>query len=132
MRMRMSLTCAVIGLAATAAADARSDVQRDVEGYAIATCLSNQNQPYLKDQGDAWASVIVQRGKGELDAFTDVAAAVKKELAKGSMPVARAETEASGDKALPVQYCSEIIDAPGVRTAIQKAVRKLEPSYRRR
>ena len=33
----------------------RTDVQRDVEGYAVASCLTNQAEPYLKDQGDAWA-----------------------------------------------------------------------------
>jgi len=64
---------------------ARSAVQRDVEGYAIASCLAGQDQPYLKDQGDGWASVIVQRGKGGLEALTAVAAAVKAELAKSNM-----------------------------------------------
>lgn len=48
-------------------AQARSAVQRDVEGYAIATCLTKQSDPTLKDQGDAWASVIVQRAHGDLE-----------------------------------------------------------------
>jgi hypothetical protein len=51
----------------------RPAVVRDVEGYAIASCLVNQFEPYLKDQGDAWASVIVQRMKGDLEVFGDLA-----------------------------------------------------------
>lgn len=107
----------------------RPAVVRDVEGYAIASCLVNQSQPYLKDQGDAWASVIVQRMKGDLEVFAAVAEQVKLETAKGGMAVVRNEAEAGSDKALPVLYCSEIIDEPAVRAAIQKAVAVLTPSY---
>ena len=124
--MAAALVCAV-----TLSAAARSAAQRDVEGYAIATCLTNQREPYLKDQGDAWASVIIQRAKGGLDVFTDIAAAVKAELAKGNMAVMRSETEPTKDKPLPVLYCSEIIDTTSVRAAIHKALKKLEPSYER-
>jgi hypothetical protein len=40
----------------------RPPVLRDVEGYVIASCLAQQSEPYLKDQGDGWASVVIQRG----------------------------------------------------------------------
>jgi hypothetical protein len=112
-------------------AEARGTVQRDVEGYAIATCLADQDQPYLKDQGDGWASVIVQRGRGGLEALTVVAAAVKAELAMGDMAVIHNEEGPVKDKPLPVMYCNEIIDTPSVRAAINGAVKKLAPSYRR-
>jgi hypothetical protein len=107
----------------------RSAAMRDVEGYAIASCLVNQSQPYLADQGDAWASVIVQRMKGDLEIFASVAEQVKLETAKGEMAVIRSEAEPGTDKALPVLYCSEIIDEPAVRAAIQKAVAALDASY---
>lgn len=107
----------------------RPEVVRDVEGYAIASCLVNQSQPYLADQGDAWASVIVQRMKGDLEVFASVAEQVKLETAKGEMAVVRSEAEPGTDKALPVLYCSEIIDKPDVRAAIQKAVAALNSSY---
>jgi hypothetical protein len=107
----------------------RSAAVRDVESYAIASCLVNQSQPYLADQGDAWASVIVQRMKGDLEVFAGVAEQVKLETAKGEMAVVRSEAEPGTDKALPVLYCSEIIDKPAVRAAIQKAVAALNPSY---
>ena len=107
----------------------RTEVQRDVEGYAIASCLVNQPQPYLKDQGDAWASVIVQRMKGDISVFASLAEQVKRENAKGKMAVVRNEASPGKDKALPVLYCNEIIDRPGVRAAIEKSVAELNSSY---
>lgn len=108
----------------------RPEVLRDVEGYAIATCLVSQPQPYLKDQGDAWTSVIVQRLKGDLEVLAALAEQIKRENAKGEMAVIRDETQPGKDKILPVLYCSEMIDRPAVRAAIQKAVTALNPSYR--
>lgn len=109
----------------------RPEVVRDVEGYAIASCLVNQSEPYLQDQGDAWASVIVQRMNGDIEVFASVAEQVKLEAAKGGMAVIRTEGAGGSDKALPVLYCSEIIDKPVVRAAVQKAVADLIPSYAR-
>lgn len=108
---------------------ARPEVVRDVEGYAIASCLVNQAEPYLKDQGDAWASVIVQRMKGDLEVFAGLAEQVKLETAKGEMAMIRNEAEPGSDKALPVLYCGEIIDKPAVRAAIQKTIAAVNPSY---
>ena len=109
----------------------RPHVLRDVEGYAIAVCLMNQTQPYLKDQGDAWASVIVQRMRGNPDILAGVAEQVKSENAKFAMAVIRSETGPGKDKTLPLLYCYEIIDRPLIRAAIQKAVDALKPSYGR-
>ena len=132
MRVALGLCCLLAGWAAAgpAAAAERSAVQRDVEGYAIASCLTDQDQAYLKDQGDAWASVILQRGHGDPDTLAAVAAAVKAELARGDMAVIH--TEGTGDKALPLLTCNEIIDKPAVRKAIRAAIVKLTPAYRRR
>lgn len=110
---------------------AQDKVRRDVESYAIASCLVYQKEPYLKDQGDGWASAVVQRSKGDIAALTAVAAAVKTEVAKGNMAVIRSETDKSPDKALPVAYCVEIIDTPSVHSAVEKAVKTLAGSYKR-
>jgi hypothetical protein len=132
----MRVVLFLLGLAVAGCADRvdtigapRPEVLRNVEGYAIASCLTNQAQPYLKDQGDAWASVIVQRMKGSLDVLAGIAEQVKRESAKGDMAVIRDETGPEMDKTLPVLYCGEIIDRPSVRTAIQKVVTELNPSY---
>ncbi len=132
MRLRMArcpwLVAAGCAAMLPAPAQARNALQRDVEGYAIAACLAQQDQPDLRDQGEGWASVIVQRGHGELTPLMAVAAAVRTELAKGGMAVIHGETEPK-DKPLPVLYCSEIIDAPAVQTAIREAIKNLAPSY---
>jgi len=109
----------------------RPDVLRDVEGYAIASCLANQAQPYLREQGDAWASVIIQRSRADLDTLARLDEQVKREIAKGDMAVIRNEVGPEKDKILPLLYCAEIIDTPSVRAAIRKAVVKLSPAYRK-
>lgn len=133
-RVIMLLLCLVV-VGCTARVDTigapRPEVLRDVEGYAIAVCLISQNQPYLKDQGDAWASVIVQRMRGNSDVLAGLVEQVKRENEKGEMAVIRNETGPDKDKILPLLYCYEIIDRPSVRAAIQKAVASLKPSYRR-
>ena len=43
----------------------------------------------------------------------------------------RQETGARKDKALPVLYCSEMIDQPSVRAAIQDAALQLKQAYRK-
>lgn len=107
----------------------RSEVLRDVESYAIASCLSFQPNPYLKDQGDAWASVVIQRMKGSPAALADLAEHVKVETARGDVPIIRDETGMGPDKPLPLLFCVEIIDHPAVRSGIEQAVRALGPLY---
>ena len=116
----------------SSSAAGRSPALRDVEGFAIATCLSNQNNPYLKSQGDAWGSTVMQRGEGEVDAYTPVSAAVKTELKKGDMAVVHLDSNPPRDEQAPVLYCGEIIDRPLVRKAIDRALIQLAPDYRRR
>jgi hypothetical protein len=123
------IAIAASGAMACTDARARDALHRDVESYAIASCLVAQDQPYLRDQGDAWGSAIIQRAKGELAALTTVAEAVKVELAKGNMAVIHSELELKS-KTLPVMYCSEILDAPSVRTVIDTAIKKLRAAYR--
>jgi len=107
----------------------RSQVLRDVEGYAIASCLAFQSNTYLKDQGDAWASVIIQRMKGSPDALAEIVEKVRYEIEQGNMAVIRDDVTPGQDKNLPVLFCGEIIDLPKVRSAIQKAIIVLEASY---
>jgi len=64
------------------AAPARTAVERDVQGYAIASCLTRQKEPLLKDQGYAWLDVIVQRSEGNIEDFKAVADSVEAQLAK--------------------------------------------------
>jgi len=126
------LIAAVVGcmVVATSKVHGRDLVQRDVEGYAIASCLVAQGRSDLKDQGDGWASAIIQRSRGGLDSLTAVAAAVRAELAKGNMAMIRGETDPTKQNSLPIMYCAELIDTPSVRAAIDKAEKSLARSYR--
>jgi hypothetical protein len=130
-RSAKCLLLVMMSFAAMSVANASgsSTVQRDLEGYAIASCLVDMNQPYLKDQGDGWGAVIVQRSKLGLEALNAIAAVVKTEVAKGDMAVVRVETDPEKDLALPVMYCNEIIYASPVRAAINKAVKKFAPAH---
>lgn len=127
-----TVALAATGTASSAVAGGRGPVQRDVEGYAIAACLTAQQPAYLKDQGDGWASNIVQRGSGDIEILTALATVVRAEIAGGTMPVARDDAAPMATKPLPVQYCAEIIDTPRVRDAIKKTIRQLAPAYRKR
>src|SRR5690606_31965997 len=111
--MRTILILISLALAACASETAsrgspRSDALRDFEGYATASCLASQPQPYLQDQGDAWASVIVQRLAVDPEVLADIATQARVEIAKGGMAVIREEGGSDKDKLLPVLYCAEI------------------------
>lgn len=132
----MRMVCIVWGLALVGCASSvnsagapRPAVQRDVEGYAIASCMTHQADAFTKDQGDAWASVIVQRMKGDLDVLAGIAEQVKRENPADNVAVMRDELQPQKGKMLPVMHCGEMIDKPAVRAAIQKAVAALRPSY---
>jgi len=132
---RTAATMLVFGACAfqvipTRAGQVRGSVQRDVEGYATASCFARQKEPLLKNQGEAWVDVIVQRSQGDIEDFKAVADAVEAQLAKEPMPMARQESDPMRSKALPVLQCAEIIDEPAVRSAINKAIKKLAPAYR--
>lgn len=135
--MRMALlACGLVIAGCTPdtnpAGGARTQVQRDVESYAIASCLTQQAEPYLKDQGDAWASVVVQRMHGDIETLAGIAEQVQRENTNGDMAVMRDETRPRQGKPLPVLHCGEVIDRPAVRAAIQKAIAALRPSYESR
>jgi hypothetical protein len=129
-RVRIGLALWVGTILGGRVAHARTNVQRDVEGYAIATCLSEQPVAYLKDQGDAWASVVVQRSPANIQLFQPVQDAVEAELKKGHAAAIYDEKDPHRSKPVPVLYCAEIIDEPLVREAIDKAIKKLERVYR--
>ncbi|MBN7808144.1 hypothetical protein JZX86_22625 [Agrobacterium rosae] len=128
---RFSLVLAALFLIVIAErADAtppRSQLQQDVEGYAVATCLTAQNSDYLKDQGDGWASIIVQRGYGDAEDWQPLIDAVNSALKDGSVAVITGDGTSS--KQMPVFYCAEIIDQPKVRSAVDATMEKMKSAY---
>jgi hypothetical protein len=97
----------------------------------VASCLIKQKEPLLKDQWALWADGIVQRSHGDIEDFRSVAEAVVADVAQRPMPQARRESDPMHAAPIPVPFCAEIIDDPPVRAAIDKAIKKLTPAYRR-
>jgi len=102
--------------------DIQTNVRRDAESYAMASCFFYQKHPYLKEQGDAWAGTIVQGSQLTIDAMEEIYTAVRQEIAKGKMPVAYSELGDERDRTMPVLYCVEIADNSLICTAIENAV----------
>jgi hypothetical protein len=124
---------AVLAALSSAALQARSTLDRDVEGYAMASCLAAAGDPRLKDESDAWASVIVQRSRGGIAPFTALAAAVRAELARRGIDRMSIETPAgASDRPVPLLTCHDIIDAPAVAKALDTARARLRRDYGRR
>lgn len=130
--LRFCLTLATVLTAAPAIAAVRTALQRDVEGYAVAVCLGRQESAYLKDQAHGWASTVVMGGRGELDDLAPLQAAVEAEVARGPMAYVHRENEPTRSKAMPVMYCANIIDRARVRGAIETAMKRMAPAYRRK
>lgn len=124
------LTVGVAG--AAVAGPPRSALQRDVEGYAVAACLLKQKDPALRRQGEGWASVVVQGGRGDPSLLAPVQRAVEAEMARSGVPVAHLDGGPDGDIALPVMWCAQMPDRPAVRAAITRAEARLAPAYRGR
>lgn len=130
MRTGLALLAALAG-AGGATAEGRSALRRDAEGYAVAACLREQDDAYLREQGERWAGIIVRgRARGELEPWAELAAAVR--AATRPADAYRLAPDRPGDPArtAPVAYCAEIVDAPPVRAAVKRAMRRLRPAYR--
>lgn len=117
----------VIFCAGSATAAPRSQLQQDVEGYAVATCLTGLDDAALRDQGDGWASIIVQRGFGNVEDWQPLVDAVKSATSRKSMAVIKGDEISS--KPMAVFYCSEIVDEPEVRKVIDETMEKMKPAY---
>lgn len=109
-------------LIVAAPATARDTVRRDVEGYAVASCLSTQPSTYLRDQADGWAAHIVQRKAFQMKAFAALSQVVKAAVSHEPMTTIVAEQSPKTIKQLPIQYCSEVIDIPNVRAQIERTI----------
>jgi len=123
----LSLTATILPVPVAAA---RTALDRDLEGYAMASCLSYVDEAALKDQGDAWASAISQRSHGDFQAFLPVAKAVKAELARTGVGVGHLDGPVGSAFSMPVLTCAEMQDRPTVQRAIATARAKLRRAYR--
>ncbi|WP_054158930.1 hypothetical protein [Rhizobium sp. AAP43] len=120
----LTLSAALAPLSALAAP--RDAVTRDVQGYAIAVCLDRQENEVLKEQGNGWAAIIVERGKGDIEDWAPLRNAVEAALAEATVPVVRGD---SGEHPMPLFQCAELIDDPIVAAEIDATIAKMKPAY---
>jgi len=128
--MRTLLVAAILLPASSAVA--RTPLQRDVEGFAVASCLAQQSPNDLKRQGEGWAQIIIERGHGSpkpLDALDHV---VRTEAQRAPPYINRDEANPTKGVPMPVAFCAELIDRPAVRAALVRTMAALAPAYRRR
>ena len=102
-----------------------------VEGYAIATCLVEQSEPYLKDQGDAGRRSSFNGPTARSSCFARCRRRSNQRSRRESRQPFVRKVIRSISKPVPVLYCAEIIDEAPVRAAIDGAIKKLTPAYRR-
>lgn len=104
----------------------RADVVRDVQGYAIAACLSQQVDAVLKAQGEGWLDIIIQRGKGGIEDWASLRDAIDAALAEAAVPMVKVE---GGERPMPLFQCAEMIDDPIVAAEIDATIEKMKSAY---
>jgi len=115
----------------SAQAKARSALDRDLDDYAISTCLLETDNTALKEQGGRWAGAIVQRSHGPIEAFSLIADAVRAEIKEKGFAQGHDDGPiASGAIAMPMLTCGEMTDQPKVAHAMSKAKAALRRHYR--
>lgn len=122
-----------IALAApVSAAASRSALDRDLESYAVASCMIATQIPSLVEQGQGWAGALVERSHGPIEEFHLIATVVEEEIRVSGFAVGHRDAPvASGSVMLHMLTCGEIIDAPRVARAIGRARTALAHAYRR-
>lgn len=120
---RHALAAAMLIVAVAGDADASGATRRDAEDYAIATCLTAQSSPYLRDQGFGLGAIVVERAGGAVDRWAGLVKAVKAELAGRPMLTIHGDGPVGVEKAMPVAQCLQLLRAPRVMRAIDTALR---------
>ncbi|MDY0271450.1 MAG: hypothetical protein RBR37_02940 [Advenella sp.] len=85
-------------------------LQHGLSAYVNATCLANQKEAYLVEQGYAWANAIVmsEMAYDFERVVLPLNAAVKKAMVNKPMLMVLDESAPTKSKSLPLAYCYEI------------------------
>ena len=134
--MRKTILALIAGagaLAAPVSGAPRGALERDVEGYAVASCLAAQGDATLRTQGEGWARMIIMgRAHGDFEKWRPLDDAVRRAVNPADIPRLKPERPIDPSPQLPLAYCAEMIDTPRVRAAIDAATKRLAADYRRR
>lgn len=118
-----TLALAALIASVTVGTEASGATRRDAEDYAIATCLTTQSSPYLRDQGFGLGAIVVGRTGGNVERWAGLVKAVKAELAGRPMLTIHGDGPVGVEKAMPVAQCLQLLRAPRVMRAIDTALR---------
>lgn len=101
---------------------ARSELDRDLDGYAIASCMIASHSPVLIEQGHGWAGAIVQRSHGPIKIFQQIASAVNQEIRVSGFALGHRDGPVQSSRLnLFMVTCGEIVDNRRVAIAIARA-----------
>ena len=120
------------GVLPTGSALARSALDRDLEGYAIASCMIASRDTVLMEQGQGWAGAIVQRSHGRIEIFSGVSKAVDEKIRVSGFAVGHQDGPVQSNRAkLFMLTCGEIVDQPNVARAVARARLQLARYYKK-
>jgi hypothetical protein len=134
MKRKWLINVIVIATCGTPLTDAlaRPQLDRDLSGYAIASCMIASGDAVLSEQGEGWSGAIVQRSRGPIETFQVITSAVKAEIKISGFAVGHRDGPVnSGSSTLFMLTCGEIIDRPRVADAMAKARMRLVNYYRK-
>ncbi|MFP8967374.1 hypothetical protein ACKC9G_12400 [Pokkaliibacter sp. CJK22405] len=102
---------------------------QDMTEYAMASCLYHQKSEYLQEEGNAWASIIINRMHGAIDVLTEINQAVLKASEQQKPFVVSSETSPTHDRVVYIPYCYEMASTPVVKSAIDQAAKAISKDY---
>ena len=117
---------------------AQSLLESHINGFAMAHCLRSvgtkglpeTDARVLREQGDRWGQVLVEKSRGDIFAAFDILLpALDAALAATPMALVKVE-ETAGSVTAPVFYCAELLRQPDVARAMDDAAAALAPAYR--
>ncbi len=121
--------------------ETKYDVHRDVQNYAIASCLTLINEQSLpkaqysalKKEGYLWAGAIFQNSPGDYEFFIEMLPSIKNAVANNPMAEMKGDTSNdTGSTPTPIFYCVEkIAGSKSVKKAMKIAVNNLKKDYRK-
>lgn len=132
MQSLLAAVLATVSVCTSAAAGPRRVALRaDVQGYAMAACLTWQDEPFLREQGYLWGGAVMQRGHGAPDDWIALSHVVAAAATRRAMPMAHGDGAVHDPlKPMPLLFCHELVRSPAVRAAKARAMRRLAPAYR--
>ena len=120
---------ALLGQSQALLAGSPDDLDRDVRGYVLASCLASVSDEALRSQGEVMATMVVERAKGDPTLFSSLDVVIRRELKTNGIATFHGDGPVGSTVPVPLLTCSEIEHRPPVRDAMRKARAALAKYY---